>query len=186
MDERALVQAAQTGDRTAFEELVRATYPGTYTLALRLTSNEEDASDVAQEAYLRAWRGIGSFRGDAQFSTWLYRITANAAATHLQRRRRRATEPLEAHAEPADPTPGGQPASAVEAAELAERLAEAVDALPAKLRQVVVLRDVYALPHEAIAQELGITEAAAKVRLHRARRKLKESLFDAGEHAHAV
>ena len=80
--------AAQSGDRAAFEHLVELTHRDTFTLALRLTGNEEDARDVTQETYLRAFRGLPKFRGDAQFSTWLYRITANSASTHLGRRRR--------------------------------------------------------------------------------------------------
>src|SRR5215203_6130672 len=84
-----LVASAREGDRAAFDELVRRTYVDSYTLAMRLTANEEDARDVVQESYLRAWKGIKRFRGDAQFSTWMYRITANAAATLVQKRRRR-------------------------------------------------------------------------------------------------
>ena len=76
-----LVAAAREGDRPAFDELVRRTYVDTYTLALRLTAHEEDARDVVQESYLRAWKGLPRFRGDAQFSTWMYRITANTAYT---------------------------------------------------------------------------------------------------------
>jgi len=75
VDESELIQAAQHGDRDAFDELVRRTYLDLFTLAVRLTGNEEDARDVVQDAYLRAWKGIGKFRGDAQLSTWLYRIT---------------------------------------------------------------------------------------------------------------
>src|SRR5438132_7494526 len=95
-----LVEAAQEGDRSAFDELVRRTYVDTYTLAVRLTANEEDARDVVQEAYLRAWKGLRGFRGDARFSTWMYRITANAASTLVQHRRRRRVEPLENVEEP--------------------------------------------------------------------------------------
>src|SRR5215211_9469340 len=91
-----LVASAREDDRAAFDELVRRTYVDTYTLAVRLTANEEDARDVVQEAYLRAWKGIGNFRGDARFTTWLYRITANASYTLVQKRRRRRVEPLEA------------------------------------------------------------------------------------------
>ncbi len=190
MDEPALIAAARAGDRPAFDELVRRTYVDTYTLAHRLTGNEEDARDVAQEAYLRAWRGIGKFRGEAQFSTWLYRITANAAATHLRKRRRHRTESLDnLVGDPVELHPDASPAAVAEGHELLSRLSAAVDALPPKLRQVVVLRDVYALPHEAIAAELGISEAAAKVRLHRARRKLRDALDgreEGTEAAHAV
>src|ERR1051326_9559935 len=72
-----LVALAKEGDQQAFEELVRRTYSDSYTLALRLTGDEDDARDVVQESYLRAYRGLKRFRGDAQFTTWLYRITAN-------------------------------------------------------------------------------------------------------------
>src|SRR5438445_4167241 len=90
-----LVAAAREGDRAAFDELVRRTFVETYTLALRLTANEEDARDVVQETYLRAWRGLDRFRGDSRFTTWLYRITANTAYSHLQRRKRHRTEALD-------------------------------------------------------------------------------------------
>src|SRR6266487_1050269 len=95
LDVADLVAAARDGDRLAFEELVRATYADMYTLAYRLTGNEEDARDVVQDAYLRAYRGLKRFRGDAQFSTWLYRITANCAATTIQRRARARHDELD-------------------------------------------------------------------------------------------
>ena len=91
-----LVTAARDGDRSAFDELVRRTYVDTYTLALRLTAHEEDARDVVQETYLRAWKGLKGFRGDAQFTTWLYRITANTAYTTVKRRRRHRADALDA------------------------------------------------------------------------------------------
>jgi RNA polymerase sigma-70 factor (ECF subfamily) len=182
-----LVAAARDGDRDAFDELVRCTYVDAYTLALRLTANEEDARDVVQEAYLRAWKGIGRFRGDAQFSTWLYRITANASYTLVQKRRRHRVEPLELVHEPVDTRPEAQPESAAESAGVLEQLSDALATLPPKLRVVVVLKDVYGLSHEDIAEELGISVSAAKVRLHRGRKKLREALFDEqGRSEHAV
>jgi RNA polymerase sigma-70 factor (ECF subfamily) len=182
-----LVDAARRGDREAFDELVRRTYVDTYTLAMRLTANEEDARDVVQESYLRAWKGIRGFRGDAQFSTWMYRITANAAATMVQKRRRRRVESLETVDEPIDASLDAQPEAAMESTIGLEHLARAVSALPPKLRTIVVLKDVYGLPHEAIAHELGISVAAAKVRLHRGRKKLRDLLFEEeGRSAHAV
>jgi RNA polymerase sigma-70 factor, ECF subfamily len=186
VDEAELIAAAQGGDRGAFDELVRRTFVDTFTLARRLTGNEEDARDVVQEAYLRAWRAIGKFRGEAQFSTWLYRITANAAATHLRKRKRHRAEPLDEVAEPIDLRHEAQPAAAAESADSLERISVALDALPPKLRSLVVLKDVYGLPHEAIADELGISVAAAKVRLHRARRKLRDLLYEEGAEARAV
>ena len=172
-----LVTAAQDGDQTAFERLVAATYTDTYTLAFRLIGDEEDARDVTQETYLRAYRGLRRFRGDAQFSTWLYRITANCAATHLGRRKRHRHDELNEELGLADERPAADPELQLELGSLRDRLQVALRDLPPKLRAVVVLRDVYDLPHEAIAAELGISESAAKVRLHRARKKLRETVL---------
>ena len=171
------VTAAKAGDRKAFEQLVRATCAETYTLAYRLTGNGEDAHDVMQEAYLRAWKGLKRYRGDAAFTTWLYRITANCASTHLARRSRDRHESLGEDDVVPDERPEADPQSRLGAADDRERLQVALQSLPSEMRAVVVLRDVYDLPHEAIAAELGISEGAAKVRLHRARRKLRERLF---------
>ncbi|HZD65453.1 MAG TPA: RNA polymerase sigma factor [Acidimicrobiales bacterium] len=187
-----LVFLAKGGSRPAFDDLVRATYQDTYALAFRLTGNEEDASDVVQDAYLRAYRSLTGFRGDAAFTTWLYRITANCAATHLSRRGRTRHEPLADDASLADERPVADPEGMANLALERDRVTAALAGLPDRLRVVVVLRDVYDLPHEAIATELGITETAAKVRLHRARKKLRERLFPTRverrelEHAHAV
>lgn len=172
-----LVTAAKDGDREAFEELVRRTTASTYTLARRLCGNEEDARDVVQETYLRAYRGLKNFRGDAQFSTWLYRITANCATTHMGRSTKHRHDDLDEQVGVADDRPEIDPAARADAEQLRNRLTAALEHLPPKLRAVVVLRDVYDLPHEAIAEELGISETAAKVRLHRARRRLREQLF---------
>ena len=192
-----LVVAARDGSRAAFDDLVRATYDDTYMLAYRLTGNEEDARDVVQEAYLRAFRGMRQFRGDAQFSTWMYRITANCASTHVGRRRRHQHDQLDADTPIADTRAESDPQARADAAVTREQLEAALGQLPPRLRAVVVLRDVYDLPHEAIAAELGISATAAKVRLHRARRRLREQVFtrrgdatsraeDPGGSAHAV
>ena len=188
-DQAELVAAAKGGDRDAFEALVKVTYHDAYTLAYRLTGNEEDARDVVQDAYLRAYRGLGRFRGDAQFTTWLYRIVANCASTNLGKRSRNRHADIDEEIGVADERPESDPVAMAEAGSLRDRVSAALEDLPPKLRAVVVLRDVYDLPHEAIAEELGITEAAAKVRLHRARKKLRDQLFPGRgdeEHAHAV
>ncbi len=165
------------GDKGAFEDLVRRTTAGTYTLALRLTGNEEDARDVTQEAYLRAYKGLDKFRGESRFTTWLYRITANCASTHRTRHAKHRHDELIEEALPADTRPNSDPEARAEDSLDRDRVSAALQLLPENLRRVVVLRDVYDLPHEAIAAELGITEGAAKVRLHRARQKLREQLF---------
>ena len=171
-----LVAAAAAGDRRAFDDLVRATYADTYTLALRLVGDENDARDVVQDAYLRAFRGLDRFRGDARFATWMHRITANCASTHLGRRRRQRHDELDDDAV-AESRPAADPVGRAEQALLRERLHRSLRALPPRLRAVVVLRDVYDLPHRAIAAELGISETAAKVRLHRARRRLRDDVW---------
>lgn len=183
----ALVARAQAGDDQAFEELVTATHAETYTLARRLTGSDDDARDVVQEAYLRAYRSIGRFRGEARFTTWMYRITANCASTYVGKRRKHRHDELVDDLVVVDTRPELDPVAQADASDLRSRVVLALDELPPKLRAVVVLRDVYDLPHEAIAAELGISESAAKVRLHRARRKLKDHLFptrdEASDHA---
>ncbi len=176
----ALVERARNGDTAAFEELVQITSPACYALALRLVGNEHDARDVMQDAYLRAFRSLRRFRGDAAFSTWLHRITVNCAATLLKRRQKSSCDPLDDYGDVAqliEQRSEGNPESAASTAVDRERLVEALAELPDPLRVVVVLRDVYDLSHRDIAKELGISQAAAKVRLHRARRRLRERLF---------
>lgn len=173
----SLVADARGGDRRAFDALVRRTWVETYSLALRLTGNEDDARDVCQEAYLRAYRGLRRFRGDARFTTWLYRITANCASTHLGRRSRHRHEELDDDMVVSDLSPAVDPVARAESARLRETVQNALATLPPRLRAVVVLRDIYDLSHEVIAAELGISVSAAKVRLHRARRRLRDDVF---------
>ncbi len=166
-----MVEAARRGDRNAFNELVRCTYRDTYSLAYRLTGNRDDAADVVQDAYVRAYRAIRRFRGDSSFSTWMYRITSNCASTHLSRRTRQRTEELSTDVPIVDARPEQDPSLRAEAAVLRHHIDRAIRALPERLRQVVVLRDLHDLSHSEIAAELGITTSAAKVRLHRARQR---------------
>ncbi len=173
----ALVERAKSGDREAFDRLVRVTHSDAYALALRLTGNTEDARDVVQEAYLRAYKSLGRFRGEALFSTWLYRIVANCSATQLSRRQRHRHDHLGAHDDVIDTRPDYDPVLQGDLVDLRKNLDAAIRDLPVRLRSVVVLRDMYDLPHEAIAQELGISVTAAKVRLHRARRRLREQVL---------
>ena len=173
------VTAAQTGCPKAFNELVKATYADTYALALRLVGNADDARDVVQDTYLRAVRAISRFRGDSAFGTWLFRITSNCA--HNVVRRRRSTETLTDATIAIDRDPSHNPETAAEGNEFRARFLAAITLLPAKLREVVELRELADLSHDAIAKKLGITESAAKVRLHRARTKLRELLCRADE-----
>jgi RNA polymerase sigma-70 factor (ECF subfamily) len=172
-----LVDLARGGDHAAFEELVRVTSNDMYALAFRLTGDEHDARDVVQETYLRAFRSIRKFRGEASFSTWLYRIAANCAATMHSRRRRVRLVSIDADPRcgelPTDPDPDAMASATVER----DGLVGALRTLPLALLTVVVLRDIYGLSHDEIATELGISGAATRVRLHRARRQLRAAIF---------
>jgi RNA polymerase sigma-70 factor (ECF subfamily) len=161
------VEAARRGDRDAFERLVRETHRSVYSLAYRIVGSHDDAADVTQETYIRVWRSLRGFRGDAAFGTWLFRIATNAALSHVRRAPR--TEPLDAHAERsvADPVEERIDADAVEAA---------LARLPDGQRAAVVLKDVYGLTCEEIGKQLGVTEGAVKVRLFRARQRLADEL----------
>jgi RNA polymerase sigma-70 factor (ECF subfamily) len=146
-------------------------------LALRLVGNEHDARDVLQDAYLRAFRSLRKFRGDSAFGTWLHRITVNCSATFVAKRRKSSHVELNDDLEVLELRADSDPATAADTADDRQRLVQALADLPDQMRMVVVLRDVYDLPHEEIAHELGISQTAAKVRLHRARRRLREQLF---------
>jgi len=176
-DLKELIARAKQGDRGAFDELVKATYQKVHGLALRLTGNEHDADDVVQDTYVRAFRSLQKFRGDARFSTWLHRITANSASTFMGRRQRDSRhDDIDGVIDLADRREANDPEFALQNDAVGVRLRRALDNLPERLRRVVVLRDVHGLSHREIAAELDITEAAAKVRLHRARARLRDGL----------
>jgi RNA polymerase sigma-70 factor (ECF subfamily) len=174
--ERELVDRARRGDRAAFAALVRAHQDEVYTLARRLVGDPHLASDVAQEALIRAWRAMPKFRGDAKLSTWLHRITVNTAWSQRRRARRHSGPSIEEIGELAAPEGIDHPVFAGEILDLRRRLKAALDRLPVSQRQVVVLKDVYGWSHAEIARSIGISETAAKVRLHRARARLARDL----------
>jgi RNA polymerase sigma-70 factor, ECF subfamily len=179
MVSREILAACRRGDQQAFEEVVRATHRQVYTQALRLVRDRHEAEDVAQEAYLRVYRGLAGFRGDALFETWLYRIVANTAMNHLRRRGRFGDLMPEPDDERMDPTaPDAQPADqAIDR----EALRSALEALPEPARGIVIMKDVYGLSCQEIGDMVGASEGAIKVRLHRARHRLKDVLFESGE-----
>jgi RNA polymerase sigma-70 factor (ECF subfamily) len=165
-----LLAACRRGDRRAFEELVRLTSRRVYSLAYRLVQDRSEAEDVAQEAYLRMYRGLAGFREEAQLETWMYRIVANCAMTQLRKRGRFGQ--VAADAELDVPAPDRSSERAVNRGDL-ER---ALDLLPEGQRVAVLLKDVYGLSVREIAEEIGVEEGAVKVRLHRARKRLAEYL----------
>lgn len=158
------------------------THREVYTLCLRILNDPSDAAEATQDAYLKAWRGLRGFRGDAQFTTWLYRVASNAAISKHRSRRRRRVYEVGAEDELLSAMPAaGSVEGTAEVRRDVQELEGAIRALPDHYRSAVVLRDVYGLSIDEIAKELKITETAAKVRVHRARKKLKETLHPTGE-----
>jgi len=168
-DERALVLAAQRGEREAFSALVRTHERRAYAVARAIVVNHEDAEDAVQEAFLHAYRALHRFLPDQAFGAWLHRIVANAALDITRRRKVRDADELpETVASPfRDPA---------ESSELRRRLVEALESLPARQRAVIVLHDVEGFKHSEIGAALGIPEGTARSDLHYARSHLREVL----------
>ena len=169
-DDSLLVDAARRGDVDAFEVLVRRYQEPVYRVALRMLGSESDAQDAGQEALIRAWRSLAHFRGDSAFATWLYRIVTNRCLNVLAARR--PVEPLtEAH-----PDPGADPATIAERRERFRAVADSILALPSEQRAALVLREFQGLAYEEVAEVLGVSPAAVKGRIHRARLGVAERL----------
>ncbi len=161
-----LVKRAQRGDRFAFEQLVERHQHRLFTLAARTLGSRTDAEDAVQDAFLRAWRNIGSFRGGSLFSTWLYRICVNAA--HDQRMRR--------HADPVEPVESADPRDRFADQELSSELQQALGALDDAQREVVVLYDVLGASYAEIAEITETAEGTVKSRLFRGRAELARQI----------
>ena len=170
-----LVDRARHGDRDAFGELVRIHQHEVYTLAVRLVRDPDQASDVAQDSFVRAWRAMPNFRGDAKFSTWMHRITVNTAWTHRSKRGRVRLDPIDDLHNPPE-SDAIDPVRAGESASAAPLISDALLELSDSVRAVVVLKDVYDWSHVEIAEHLDISVTAAKVRLHRGRKELRTKL----------
>ncbi len=172
------------GEPQLFHELIRPVERAVFVLLFTLLRNESDAEDAAQEAFIKVYRHLGSFRGDAKFSTWVLSIARNEGLAILRRQRVRPEEPLE-HAtdeDRGDFTPAlltdwrEVPLEALERKELGQHLCRAILELPPIYREVVQLRDIDELDVQETADMLGITAGSVKVRLHRARTMLQKQL----------
>ena len=172
----ALVLACQRGDREAFDRLVERYQRGIYRLCYRYVNHHEDANDLAQEAFLKAWRAIGRFRGDSSFATWLYRIAVNACLNHRALRRPPTQELPESLPDPAR----GAEARALRDDE-AERVRAAVSRLPDKQRATLILKIYHELTHEEVAQILGSSVGTVKSNLFHALANLRRLLDERGE-----
>jgi RNA polymerase sigma-70 factor, ECF subfamily len=173
--DRTFVTQAAAGSREAFDELVRRYRRPVYNLVRALTGGDDDAEDLVQDVFVRAFRAIDGFRGDSAFKSWLYRIAVNVVHTHLQRRRTR--EPFSA-ARRSDAPLGDVPdGDDLEAAVLRRQAIErALASLPEQLRVLVVLRDVQGLKYDEIAKIVKRPRGTVESRLFRARQQLRPLL----------
>jgi RNA polymerase sigma-70 factor (ECF subfamily) len=182
-EELALVHAAKAGDMGAFEELVRRYDRNVFRIAQHITQNREDAEDVVQDAFLKAYQNLAKFQENSKFYTWLVRIAVNEALMKLRRRRPGQMVSLDEDIktdedsiprEVADWSPN--PEQLYDQGELREILSKTIQGLPAGFRTVFVLRDVEGLSTEETAEALGLSVPAVKSRLLRARLQLRDRL----------
>jgi RNA polymerase sigma-70 factor (ECF subfamily) len=182
-DESRMIAAILAGDGQLFHELIRPYERRVYAMALSFLHNEADAEDAAQEAFLKAFRNLSSFRGDARFGTWLTSIALNEARSRIRRRDAVKMESLDEPADEEGHTSPAQlrdwkeiPSEALERKEVRHLLRKAVTALPMIYREVFQLRDIEQMSVNEAAAALGITISSVKVRLHRARMMLQKHL----------
>jgi RNA polymerase sigma-70 factor (ECF subfamily) len=166
-----LVTRAAGGDTSAFEQLYRDNVGRIHALCMRMTGNPAEAEELTQEAFIRAWEKLDTFRGDANFSTWMHRVAANVVLSYRRsaaRRRERihAEEDLSYHEEPDDRTDRGPGVD----------LEEAIAKLPDGAREIFVLFDIEGYRHDEIAEMTGLATGTTKAQLHRARKLLREAL----------
>ena len=185
-EELDIIDKVLKGDTDAFEALVLDNQKKVYNLALKMTGNENDALDIAQEAFLRAYTGLKGFRGDSRFSVWLYRLVYNLCVDFTRKKQRTPVTPLtytDDDGELADievPDTRYEPESVAEKRELREAVTRGIDALPPRHKEILVMREVTGLSYEDIASALQISEGTVKSRLSRARQNLAGLLAQYG------
>ena len=186
MTDWELVEKAKQGDQDAFEQLVLDNQNRVYSLALRLVGDREEAADLAQEAFMKAWQGLRSFQGESSFATWVYRLTTNVCIDHLRKQKRReAVEPVVSLDDPdsgwAEPSTWERdPQRLLERSERGEALARGLEKLPDWQRQVLVLRELSGLSYQEIGQALSLDIGTVKSRIARARLNLRKILLEDG------
>lgn len=187
MTEQELVSRAKQGDQTAFAQLVEANQNKIYSLTLRMSGHPEDAADLAQEAFLRAWRTLPSFQGDSSFSTWLYRLASNICIDFLrQEKRKRAAVNVtsldedDSSAAADIPDHRFSPQNELERKELQQAVGQALLKLSDEHRQVLILRELDGLSYTEIARRLDLEEGTVKSRIARARLALRNILLKDG------
>ncbi len=179
--EQQLVKAARSGDADAFETLVLRYEKRVYALALRMCGNPVDAQEAAQEALLSAWQSLPFFRGEASFSTWLYRLTSNASVDLLRReKRQRAVSLDDGELSLNIPDDRLSPHEEAERSELRDAIRSGLKTLPDDYRAVLVLRELHQLSYQEISAALDVDLGTVKSRINRGRKRLCEFLTETG------
>lgn len=182
MEEKELIRACRSGDESAFEALIRMHENKVYTLCRRMCRDEDNALEAAQDTFLAVWRGIGSFREDSAFSTWLYRLATNACLDILRREKKHgggvSLDDEETHLDLQDSAP--QPEEALERSETQRIVREALYALPDGYREVLLLRETEQLSYQEISESTGLELGTVKSRINRARLMLRNYLAASG------
>ena len=184
MKEDLLLEKARHGDQEAFGELVRLYEKKVYALTLRMCKNPDDAAEAAQEAFLSAWQGLKFFRGEASFSTWLYRLASNACVDLLRKEQRHkaaagpSLNDADTYIEVADDA--ATPQELAERSELREQIEEGLQSLSPEHREVLILRELHQLSYDEIAQTLDLDTGTVKSRISRGRKALRNFLLQSG------
>lgn len=184
--ELRLIRRVQAGETEAFEDLVRAHEKTVYNLALRMTGNLQDAEDMAQEAFLKAYRSLEEFRGESKFSVWLYRIVSNVCLDHLRRQSRRPSVSLTVEDDGGEqpqwdvPDESLSPERLLEQKLTREAVQKGLARLPEEQRQILLLREIKGLRYEEIGGILDLEPGTVKSRIFRARKRLCAFLLEDG------
>ena len=185
--EREIIDRVLSGDTEAFEALVLEHQNKVYSLALRMVGNEEDARDMAQEAFIRAFSSLTGFRGDSKFSVWLYRLTSNICIDFLRSRAKKRTVSMTWTDDEGDDAGELEiaderfsPEEQFDRTSIRESVQRGLDSLSPQYREILVLREINGLSYEEIGRVLGIEEGTVKSRIFRARKKLCDFLLREG------
>jgi len=185
--EKEIIQRVLSGDSNAFEDLVHANQKNVYNLALKMTRNEEDALDISQEAFIKAYRQLSNFRGDSKFSVWMYRLTYNLCIDFLRKKKPESkvvslnyedesgeTTPLEV------PDLRNLPEDNAIRSEMRSTIKDSIEELAEKHRDILVMREITGMSYDEMAETLRVNVGTVKSRLARARLKLVEILIAKG------
>ena len=189
-EDRAMIEAVLAGDATAYRGLVEKYQQRVYQMVYGVVRNREDARDVTQDAFVKAYDRLDTFRLESSFYTWLYRVAMNKAIDHTRKRKRRPTSEFDETIGNRDETGNisdvhreGSPRKALERKQLYTRIMDAIEQLPEDQKQVILLRELEGLSYKEIAEVMDIAEGTVMSRLFYARKKLQKLLADLGPSA---